>query len=243
MSKFLLNVMKAYAGEIITGVIVGIISVLFTNLFYKFRLRRKQKTRFQDMIGEKIAASLLAIMDIEQEANIFEKYDIENRILDLNEDIKSFGEDVYYPAIMENWSTLCDYMSRLNNYRGEFEKYLSLRVAAYLWYGVEYLSSLLEFMRKNNVTNNVREMGTLFIFDVMNWREALEKAIVKDINTHSVKMVFHKGHKWEREKNKVRTQLEKKSVLFGTIRNTDQIASEMVHRLISEINNPEIKKS
>ena len=68
MSEILHNFLVVYAGEILTGIVVAVVSVAASHIFYRFKLRKEQKVRFQDVIGEKIANALLAVWDIERKA-------------------------------------------------------------------------------------------------------------------------------------------------------------------------------
>ena len=80
MSEILHNFLVVYAGEILTGIVVAVVSVAASHIFYRFKLRKEQKVRFQDVIGEKIANALLAVWDIERKAHTQEIYDIEKKI-------------------------------------------------------------------------------------------------------------------------------------------------------------------
>ena len=238
MFKFLHNIIYTYTGEIVTGIVtsvVTVISLILTQIFYNKKLQKEQKVRFQDMIGEKIANAILAVMEVERKANVYEVFDIQNRISDLNEKIESFGNDLYYLAIMEDWQTFCEYFDTITTARDTYEVYLSQEAAAYLWYGAEYTNKLLDFIRRQGMANHMPEMGLLFIADFMTWREAFESALIKDANKCSCKLVEHRGRSWEDAKSKVRKKLERKNLLSDVENEPGSEGAIMVFETIDDI--------
>ena len=200
MSEILHNFLVVYAGEILTGIVVAVVSVAASHIFYRFKLRKEQKVRFQDVIGEKIANALLAVWDIERKAHTQEIYDIEKRLDE--EQVRFLNPEGVYLAIMSDSNAFLEFVFEINDARGDYEKYLSDEVAAHLWY------------------------------DILNWRDSLEKAIVRDINRHSTKVVAHRGKKWEKAKEKLQEKLHKKNVLNELINNPNGEEARMLYLFI-----------
>lgn len=230
MSEIPHNFLVVYAGEILTGIVVAVVSVAASHIFYRFKLRKEQKVRFQDVIGEKIANALLAVWDIERKAHTQEIYDIEKRLDE--EQVSFLNPEGVYLAIMSDSNAFLEFVSEINDARGDYEKYLSDEVAAHLWYGSSRFMEMANFIAREGMVNHYPEMGTIFLFDILDWRDSLEKAIVRDINRHSTKVVAHRGKKWEKAKEKLQEKLHKKNVLNELINNPNGEEARMLYLFI-----------
>lgn len=226
------NVGAATVAAAIVSVIGMVVGAVLNNVFQRSRLRKEQKVRFQDVIGEKIAGALLQVRDLELRARTYEFYDMENRLEDGAEDINFLDPEGTYPAIMNDADTFLEFTHELNEARGKYERYLSDEVAAYLWYGANNFANMSIFIGELGMANNYPGMGTIFLFDVLNWQNGIEKEIVKAINKHSTKVVVHKGLHWERAKKKVEKKLKKKSILNHLKNNPDGDIGKMVYEVI-----------
>ena len=67
--------------KITIAIIGAVLGVIVTHIFYKSKLRKEQKVRFDGMIGERVANALLKIRDVEQIALLIDLYEL-NDIID-----------------------------------------------------------------------------------------------------------------------------------------------------------------
>ena len=214
----------------ITGIIIG--AILNKNL-QKSVLKKEQKMRFQNLIGDKVVDSLISLRDLELETKTYEFYDIEHRLETQENDIDFIEPEAVYPAIMSNKETFVKYISRLNQFRSCYEKYLSYNVAAYLWYGTDYFMNIVTYISQIGMDHKYPEMGIIFIFDIQKWCDNIEKAIVKDINKRPVKLVVHRGRRWEHAKRKAQNKLYKKSVLNEIKTNPNGEAAKLIQSFLN----------
>lgn len=235
MSEFLKNFIGAYASETVTGVIVALVTAFTSNVLYRSKLRKEQKVRFQDVVGKKIAEALLAVWDIERKTHAQETYDIENILSNGKGVVGFFNPKGVYLEIMSDEETFTNFVFSLNDARGEYEKYLSNKVAAHLWYGVNHFMEMTVFMTREGLGEKYPEMGIVFLPDILNWRNSFEKAIIKDINRHSTKLVAHRGARWEIAKKQLKHKLYKKNVLNEIISHKDSEVARLLYDYINEL--------
>lgn len=229
------DIFAMYLGEIITGILVAFISLIGTHLFYKGKLRKEQKVRFQDVIGKKIAEALLAVWDIERKTHAQETYDIENKLNNTEGMVGFLNPQGVYLEIMSDEETFTKFVFSLNDARGEYEKYLSNEAAAHLWYGSNHFMEMTAFITREELGDKYPEMGIIFLSDILIWRNSFEKAIIKDINSHSTKLVAHRGVKWEIAKKQLKHKFYRKNVLNEIINNKDGEVAKRIYDYINQL--------
>ena len=112
---------------IIPSLVSGVIGIFLTHAFYKSRLIKEQKIRFQEDIGKRVAQSLLAVRDIVQQASFLEIYDLKEL-----QDDSNIQNTTKYPSIMENKDTFIEYHTTIMTGREKNDKDLPIDVTAYL---------------------------------------------------------------------------------------------------------------
>ena len=80
-------------------VITGAVTTGLNVVFQKWHMKKDQRVRYENVIGDKIAEAFLAVRDIELEVKVQELYDADNR---LKEGINMFSPGPIYPAIMNS---------------------------------------------------------------------------------------------------------------------------------------------
>lgn len=211
-----------------TKVGVAVISCVATALcgvfVHRWRTRRDQKVKFENVIGEKIAIALDAIRDIELSTKTIEIYDIDNILKEKGKDIDFFGGEAVYPAIMTSKEHFMNFSEAISTARSDFERYLDYTVAAYLYYIERYCMQLMVYAGQYNLEYDL--LGTIVIFDIKKWQLMLEKELVKRINRPRYKVYAKTGVLWEMKKKKIMDKLWENSLL---------------NKLLKEDKSPEIR--
>lgn len=202
----------AFISSVVTA-IVGII-------VFKRKLKIKQKMEFEKVIGEKIANALMEAWKISKKAKEIENYELVR--CDEVKTQKAFTLGIY-PSIMNDMDNLMNYYYDVNAFRKRHEEMVSRKVAAHTFFIEKYLMELMSFIAENNIQDSVPELGCGIIYDIQNWQQSFEKCIVKDINKHKVKVVLHRGKKWEKEKERLKTNIYNKSILLMVQKNKEEL--------------------
>ncbi|MFD2628771.1 hypothetical protein [Oceanobacillus kapialis] len=205
--------MNNYLNEIFSVLGGGLGGVILTHLFYKSKLKKEQKIRFQNEVGDRIAKSLIEVRDIELKADVIEVYDIENQLESRGSNLNIFESSAIYPAIMHDKQSLIDFINDISFARYNYEKDLDCQVAAYLLYIERYLSELSLFLSDFD-EDAMPTLGTIFIADIQKWQRSFDNILVKKINSHPTKFERHHGFRWKLEKNRTRKKLYYVSILY-----------------------------
>lgn len=222
------------ATNIIIAIISGSIGVILTHIFYKSKLKKEQKMRFQNVIGDRMAKSLMAVRDIELKANVIEVYNIENTIEEQGGKF-DIAENAIYPSIMNDKKSLLDFHTEIVSARFHYGKEITGNIAVYLWYAEKYFGHLLGYL--GSFANiDLHTMGTIFIKDIQDWQRAFDKEIVSEINRAPTKLEIHEGPIWDLKKEKILEQLWNKTVLKKVINNETSESMELVWSIIDEVN-------
>ena len=204
------NIMNTKIGLV---VITGAVSTGLNVAFQKWHMKKDQRVRYENVIGDKIAEAFLAVRDIELEVKVQELYDADNR---LKEGINMFSPGPIYPAIMNSSEDFWKFFHKVNEARGEYEKYLDYKAAAYLYYMENYCMSLMKYISEHQPLAYPLA-GTVFIIDLQAWQIAYDKMLVKRINRQNCRLYVKNGWRWEWAKKKVMKELWEKSILFKKI--------------------------
>ena len=120
-----------------------LLSVFLTHFFETFKLKKEQRIKFQEPLGENIATSLTAVRELVLKTKSIEAYDFESYQAD---DINAFKQFLLYPAFMVDGKTLGDMFSEVLEARRNHEAYLDLKSAAYLYVFEKYLTDLMLYI-------------------------------------------------------------------------------------------------
>lgn len=221
--------------------ITGITTTTLNIIYNKWHIKKEQKVRYEDVIGKKIAESLLAVRDIELESNVQEIYDIENELLK-EESFNMFERHGIYPAIMNTPETFNDFLNKIINARTQYDKYLDHKIASYLFYIDRYCFTLIRYIKDNQLLD-YPTAGTIFIFDIQTWQKSFDKEITKRINHPKFKLYTRYGFLWERSKKKIMKKFWERSFLKGLVENVDNPKFRMANAMLYGADNiEEIKR-
>lgn len=195
----------------VIGIIVG---AVLNNIFQKSRLKKEQKVRFQDMIGEKISNALLEVREIVGEASAIEIFDPSEYGGEKPEPASLMdGQPIIYQAILEDSEALNAYFEKIHEARRNYNKYLDREAAAYLYYAERYLMQLQTYFEQEGAFVAGPIAGLLISADIQAWQRKFDTVLIKKINRHKCKLQKHDGIRWNYTREKIFRRLWKKSVL------------------------------
>lgn len=221
-----------------TKIGVAVISVIVTTgfnvLYRKWQVRKDQLVRFENVIGDRIAESLLAVRDIELKLRSQELLCPENSFKEKEFDM--FGQDAIYPTIMHNKEEFAKFIGLVNNARRKYEPYLDYESAAYLYYGERYLLNLAKYVT-NQPLLTYPLAGAIFFVDLQKWQIRYDQLLIRKVNHQKCKLYAKSGWKWELEKKKVMKKLWEKSVLFKLMKGIEDTSTIFVKEILMSLNN------
>lgn len=199
--------------KIIVAIIGAIAGVILTHFFYKSKLHKEQKVRFEDVIGNRIAESLLNIRDIVKISETVEIYNIVGELRDRGSKLDFLDGGARYPAFFNDWKSYNLFMDEISKARKLYEKNVDCETALYLLYINRYLYQLSAFMSEFGNEKLLPVFGAIFLPDILDWRKKFDKVLVKKINSHKCKLETHSGRKYKAKRKKIVEERWKKSLL------------------------------
>lgn len=193
-----------------------LLSVFLTHFFETFKLKKEQRIKFQETLGENIATSLTAVRELVLKTKSIEAYDFESYQAD---DINAFKQFLLYPAFMGDGKTLGDMFSEVLEARRKHEAYLDLKSAAYLYVFEKYLTDLMLYIGQYNLQRGIDRLGMLIIIDVQKWESSFDKHLVKQINHPHYKIFTRHGWRWNLMKWLIEREFMQKSILNKLMQN------------------------
>lgn len=206
--------------KITIAIIGAVLGVIVTHIFYKSKLRKEQKVRFDGMIGERVANALLKIRDVEQIALLIDLYEL-NDIIDKHNDKFDFlNEGTKYLSIFNNWNSYNEFMNQIVDVRRNFEKDVDCETSLYLLFIERYLMQLGMYMKGFNDECLLPTLGTIFSYDIQKWQREFDKILIKKINSHACKLEPHYGKKWNKKREKIVERNWNNTILQALINGT-----------------------
>lgn len=200
------NAGAATIAAAIVSMIGMVVGALLDNVFQRSRLKKEQKVRFQDVIGEKIAEALIEIRGVAEEAALVKHVSTFKGGAE-SVDIMS-GFCLACPQILTSGKALHAYYKKINSLRLSVNQYVDCETAAYLDYMETYLKQLMLYLQKCDMAMEQEPiLGVLLSEDFINWQCRYDAHLVKKINSHKCKIYTHKGRIWERAVRNVRKEL------------------------------------
>lgn len=199
--------------KIIIAAISGFIGVMFTHIFYKSKLKKEQKVRFDNVVGDRIADSLIKIRDIELISSTIEIYDINGLLSKKGSKTDFLNEGPRYLAIFNDWKTYNDFMHKITEVRQTLERDVDCEVALYLVFIERYLYQLSTYMSEFRDEKLLPVLGTIFTLDIQKWQMSFDKVLIKKINSHICKLESHDGIKWKIKRKRIVEKPWKESIL------------------------------
>ena len=107
-------------GVAIIGFIGIVAGAILKHIFDCLKIKKEQKARFQEVIGEKIAKSLMNVRNVSNAALVIERYKIDEAFKN-KEVVKAFDFG-NYPAIMTDGNTLAEFTDKIYRARKDDEE-------------------------------------------------------------------------------------------------------------------------
>ena len=232
------EILRAIWDLINTKIGVAVITVIATTvlnvIYQKWKVNKDQQTRYENVIGDKIANSLIAVRDIELKLRGQELLNPESTFKE--KDFDMFGQNAIYPSIMHNKKKFDKIISEISNARKKYEPYLDYKAAAYLYYGERYLFNLKKYISDHPLISYPLA-GAIFYIDLQKWQTKYDELIIKNVNHQNCKLYSKSGWKWERAKKKVMEELWEKSILFKLMKGIEDTYTIAVNEILMSLSN------
>lgn len=225
--------------DVIIALVSGGLGVLLTHIFYKAKLKKEQKVRFENVIGDHIASSLLLIRDLELECQSMEIYNIHKLLNDEDANINLFGDLCQYLSIFNDWNCYKEYLNKIHEVRHKYEKYADCEVTLYLVFIEKYLYQLGLYLSEYD-EKLLPAFGAIFSGDIISWQREFDKVLIRKINSNRCKIESHFTLKYKRKRRKIIDKRWKKTLL-GLIKTgyakkkKDKVVLEMINIFFKQI--------
>lgn len=173
----------------------SVLNGFITHMLYNRKLKKEQKVKFENMIGEKIANALLYVYEITTSASSIEVYNAEDKKADGS--LNLFDRNAIYPAIMNDGESLDNFTNMIHKCRTEYEKYLDCALALQIVYIERYMEQLKTYSAKHGGEQVLPTMGTIFIVDIQRWQKKCDKMLIRRMNKSKCRLDYHQGKKWQ----------------------------------------------
>lgn len=222
MNEILNKLQIVWAVPFAKEVCLVVATAVLTHLFDMRKTNRERKTKYQDKIGENIAAALTAAREVELFANSVEiyKYNVNHPPVANANAIK---DAIYYPAFFADKEALRELGELVSETRKKHEAYLDLMSAAYLYVFERYLMTLALFLKQRK-WKDLDVLGLIMIADVKKWERDFDRHLVKRINKPHYKVFSRHGWLW----NLAKKYVEKKYLLKTELDKMMRINAQMV---------------
>ena len=220
--KYLINdwrtqKMKITSSQIITIIASiigsGALNTIISHILYNKKLKKELKIKGNNMIADKIQASLSAFRNLELRLTVNEKLGIEELIK--QKDFSMLNDDPIYPEIFNDWKSYDKFLNAVHNCRTQHEKNLPSKIALNLIFIYKYIFELKLFMGKNGNENMLPLFGTIFIVDLQKWQKNADSLVIKEINNCNYKLDDHNSRRWKRLRQKIVEKQMKETVLYA----------------------------
>ena len=214
------EIIKLINTKIGVAIITCVVTTALNAVYHKWYIRKEQKMRYENVVGDKIAEALIAVRDIEMEVRTQELYKLEERLKEGN--LNMFSPGKIYPAIMSSPQDFFDFLNKVNKARGDYEQYLDYKSAAFLYYIENYGYTLAKYISEHKALD-FPTAGTIFYIDLQQWQQQYDRVLVKAINKSRLKLYSKNGWRWERAKKNVMRSLWDNSKLCTLINENENI--------------------
>lgn len=185
---------------IVTSAVTGVLSGVFlngiaTHMLYSIKLKKEQKVKFANSVGEKIANALIEVKKLVNYSETIEIFNAEAEMK--KDDFDAFSGNVIYPAFMNEPQSLIDFKNMIVACRTDCEKYLDCGTALNLVFIERYIEQLMIYLSNFNDKRLMPALGTIFIADIQRWQRRCDKRVIKRINNQKYKLEYQNGYKWK----------------------------------------------
>lgn len=206
-------------GELVSAIattILGssVINGIVTHILYNSKLAKERKAKGNDVVANQIQKSLEMFRELELELKTIEIYQIEEELEEKGSSIDLVNPGCTYPAIFNDWVSYNTFKEHIQNYRKEYEKYLSCELALMLVFIDRYINQLGLYMAEHGDESMLPDFGAIFVYDLQLWRTDIDKKLVKEINKVTYKLESHEGKKWGRKRKKVLEKRWEQTLLY-----------------------------
>lgn len=212
-----------------------------THFLESRKQKKEQKLKFKDVLGEQIATSLSTVRSTVVKIKTIEVFTEDETIpSDEANDINVYRSFAYYPSFMNDSESFSKLIEEISLLRANYEQFLDLKSAAYL-YGLEkYLMSLALYIGKNSLQDHLHLVGCFVIIDVQKWEKNFDVHLVKQINKPHYRLFSRHGLRWSIAKWYIEKFFLEKSELHKVMQGTSDFPINLV---IASENKKELQKT
>lgn len=166
------------------------------------------------MIAQEIEKSLQFVRNMELELTKQEMYDVENELAECGSQLNLFNGECIYLEIFNDWESYNHFMDMVQECRSKHEKNLSVKIALNLVFIDRYIRQLSLFMSENGGEELLPFWGTIFICDLQEWQQKMDRLLVKEVNKYTYKLESHATKKWRWMRRKELIKQYKNTILY-----------------------------
>ncbi|MFV0529493.1 MAG: hypothetical protein ACK5MN_12370 [Lachnospiraceae bacterium] len=223
-----------------TALIGGIIGFFLTHIFYKSKLRKEQKVRFENVVGDQIALSLMETRKLELMAGVIEIFNIEGSLKEKGSSINFFGvpgeHEAYYLEITGSIEKINSFSKSIADIRRNHEPNLDRETTSYLVLIDRYMMTLRLFLSEAGGGEEIYPTwGTIFFRDIQRWQKKFDGLLIEKINSAPCVLEPHNDEKYQKIRDKVLDELWKTSILYKLTNGIDDKEIQLLKPFILDL--------
>ena len=222
----------------ISSVLSGVfLNGIVTHILYSRKLKKEQKVKFANSIGEKIVASLIAVREMVYRTKTIEIYNAETETK--KENFCVIDGNIIYPEFMNDIESLKNFYNNIISCRKKHEKNLDCKMAFELLFIERYIEQLMAYTSRFNDKRIMPALGTIIVPDVQTWQKRCDKRIISRINNQKYKLEYKGGYRWKLISERILKRKFKQTVLYALINDKAKFwkkeKNQFIKQMISEM--------
>lgn len=213
-----------YIASIPNEVLIVLISIILTaianHVINDIKILKERQSGYKQLLGEKVFDALQGIRKIVTEAASIDYLDPDKTALDCK-DYSAYKDSIFVPSIMLSKDTIFEFSQKVSSARAEYEPYLDVWCAAYLFIFEKYLLDFALFIKQQNI-EELTLIGAMCEVDINTWCTIIDKHIVYRMNHPRYKIFSEYSFRWKLIKNLVEARFLKKSILAELIQQNSE---------------------
>lgn len=237
------EIIELVIASAISSVLSGVfLNGIVTHILYSRKLKKEQKVKFANSMGEKIAESLIAVREMVAKSEVIETYNAETEMR--KENFCAIDRNAIYPEFMNNIESLINFYKEINNCRKKYEKNLDCKTAADVLFIDRYIEQLIAYLSRFQDKRIMPALGMIIMPDVQGWQKRCNKTLIYRINHQKYKLEYKGGYRWKLLRKRLLERKFKKTVLYALTNDNDKFwkkeKNQFIKQVISEMKtNPE----
>ena len=223
-----------------SGVLSGtVLNGIVTHILYNKKLKKEQRIKFENMIGDKIVDALLYVKELTKKSSVIEIYGIDEKLE--QHEFSAFDRNVIYPEIMNSDKDLQNFLEMIRKCRENYEEYLDCAIVLQIVYIDRYICELIKYYKEldqEEIEGILPALGTILIIDIQKWQKNCDKMLIRRLNKAKCKMEVQFGRKYNFLRKRIVEKQWEKSQLYvlinGPQKKKDEIALFLVQGLLKE---------